>query len=228
MPLEALVTIALKAFLSKIAKVVVGKSILIYVAKAFEIYSVFEAVSDAIGYIRAKSNCPELGKFGIAVVSDFLGNSAAEALLDIGSDRFTVEKTASGIYIASKVIPTFSVERSLFSREIKEIGGESIRRGFFTRQTKSVAGREVKRELLTRDIKSIGDIDIKRNWLTREIKEIGGKKVRRNWLTREIKEIDGHKLKRRLLSREIKEIPEHLREAGILAILEEDEERRRR
>jgi hypothetical protein len=119
--LESFAVLTLKAFLTKIAATVLKGSALGYALKAYKIYSVYETISDAIGCIKSVNFCPCISQWGISVVSDYLGQGATDRLLEIGSDSFIVEQRASGLYIASKIVPTFrttNIERSFFSREI--------------------------------------------------------------------------------------------------------------
>jgi hypothetical protein len=229
MLIETAVTAALKAFLTKIAVSVVKAGVVQYAFNSIEIYSAFQAVSSAINYIRSDSSISTLSEWGITVVSDYMGESVADKVLQIGHDNFVVEKQPSGIYIASQIIPPFrspKIERAFFSGNIKKLGDVSVERGFLSPNIKKVGRQKVQRSSWTGKIKQIGDIEVKRGFFG-GIKSIGNKKVKRGILGG-IKEIGGQKIKRKFLSRDIKEIPPDCLEAGYLALIEEEEERERR
>lgn len=101
----------IEAFLAKIAGAVFKKAmiggLLKTVATAYEIYSVFDAVSDAVDCVDSANDCADLGVCGVHVASGPLSDVVAERLIGVGSERFLVEQTPSGVYVASSLVPAF-------------------------------------------------------------------------------------------------------------------------
>ena len=251
MSFESFKESAIRSFLVKIAREVLGATVVgpAFIAyDLYEIYSIFEPVSEIIGYVEAQNYCNAFPE-GISVVSDYLGGEVADKLIKIGKDRFSVKKQASGIYIASQIVPKFravgleqdlKIKRHFFSGNVKEIGGIPVKRGWLG-NIKEIGGTPVKRGFFGNiseinrqpvkrgffgNISEIDGVEIKRDFLGRII-EIGGKEVKRGFWG-EIQEIGGQKLKRNFLSRSIKEIPKGCPEAVLLELIEEEERARER
>lgn len=103
----------IELFLTKIAfafldKAALGSSLSV-VLKAYEIYSVFDAIADSIDCVRSANDCRELNVCGLQVVSDPVAKHGVDYLVGVGKDVFVVDKTTSGLYIASALVPAFRV-----------------------------------------------------------------------------------------------------------------------
>jgi len=123
----------LESFLVKIAAAVFKKAVIAAglksAATAYEIYSVVDAISDISDCVETTNDCYALDVSGVNVVSDYLSQAAVDRLLDVGGHSFTVEKTASGIYLASRVVPTFRVSSVSLPSGIFSGGKGSFRSG---------------------------------------------------------------------------------------------------
>lgn len=123
----------IESFLVKIASAVFKKALiwggLKSAAIAYEIYSVVDAVSDVSNCVDTVNDCSALDVSDVHVVSNYLSQTAIDRLLNIGSHSFTVEKTASGIYLASKIVPTFRVNRGSLPGRIFAGGKGSFKSG---------------------------------------------------------------------------------------------------
>jgi hypothetical protein len=101
----------IESFLTKIA-VAVFKQVLIgaqipLLSKAIEIYSVFENTVGLANQIKSINSSNSLQVFNLEVLSDKLAAPTAEFLYKLGSETLAVEKTTSGVYIASNSQPAF-------------------------------------------------------------------------------------------------------------------------
>ncbi len=99
-----------EAFLTKIVAALLKKSAVSAIAavgKAIEVYTVLDTLADACDAVTSFNDSSDLGIAGLQVISDPMSEAVANQLLSIGSDRYTVEKLSSGVYIASKFTPAF-------------------------------------------------------------------------------------------------------------------------
>ncbi len=103
----------IESLLVKIASFVFKKAILAplfkAVSTAYEIYSVFNTLYDFRDCIQTTNDCRELCIYGLKLISDPLTDAILNSLVNIGSHKYQVEKTSSGIYIASSLVPIFKV-----------------------------------------------------------------------------------------------------------------------
>lgn len=79
------------------------------VATAYEIYSIFDTLIDISDCVNTTNDCKELGVVGLQLISNPLTESTVNSLVNINNHSYQVEKTSSGIYIASSLVPTFKV-----------------------------------------------------------------------------------------------------------------------
>jgi hypothetical protein len=101
----------IESFLTKIAaalfkQALIGAQIPI-LSKAIEIYSVFQNATGLVNQIKSINSSNSLQVFNFEVLSDKLATPTAEFLYKLGSETFAVEKTTSGVYIASNSQPVF-------------------------------------------------------------------------------------------------------------------------
>lgn len=112
----------IETFFVKIASAVFKKALLSSAPKSlastYEINSVFDRLKDILDCLESINDCNDLGVCALRVFSDPLSEAAVDSLLELKSQTFTVEKTSSGIYIASQIIPSFSVAPSRFPSEV--------------------------------------------------------------------------------------------------------------
>lgn len=94
--------------LSKIVFSIFNKAVLApALGKLFQVISLIEACVDLYHCIETTNNCEELGVVGLKVVSDQLPEIAYDNLMNIGTEKFSVQRTPGGIYVASKLVPVF-------------------------------------------------------------------------------------------------------------------------
>ena len=101
----------IEALLIKIAAAVFKKAAfsgLAAAATAYEIYSIFDTISDASDCIETVNDCSELGVCGIQVVSESVAEPMLNRLVNIGNTTFEVSKSSSGIYVASSLTKRFA------------------------------------------------------------------------------------------------------------------------
>lgn len=103
----------IEVFLTKIAftileKAALGSSLSI-LFKAYEVYSVFDTVVDAVDCVQSANDCRELKVCSLQVVSDPVAKHGVDYLVGVGKDMFVVDRTTSGLYIASALVPAFRV-----------------------------------------------------------------------------------------------------------------------
>ncbi|MBI9065478.1 MAG: hypothetical protein JEZ14_26065 [Marinilabiliaceae bacterium] len=89
-------------------KVLIGKAAAL--ASAYEIYSIFDTISDTSDLVESINDCNELSVSELKVVSDVMSDSLVDQLIRVGSTNFEVQKTKSGIYIASNVVRRFPAD----------------------------------------------------------------------------------------------------------------------
>jgi hypothetical protein len=123
----------IEALLTKIASVIF-KKVLAHsgfkaLAAAYEIYSVIDTISDLSDCVETTNDCSDLAVFGIEVISNPLTELAYHKLVEIGSHTYYVEKTSSGIYIASNLIPEFKASSNDIPLEVFKGGPGSFRSG---------------------------------------------------------------------------------------------------
>lgn len=110
--------VLIEALLSKIAFAVFKKAAILgplkWLAGAYEIYSVIDSVLDLADCIETANDCNELSVCGLKVVSDPLSSAVIDRLIHIGSHSFEVERTDSGLYLASSLTPRFALNPSHF------------------------------------------------------------------------------------------------------------------
>jgi hypothetical protein len=103
----------IEAFLTKIATAVFTKAILpqglAVLAGAYEIYSLVEDIAGMANCVDSANDCAELGVCALHVASGPLSDVVASRLLEVGCHTFTVDKTRSGIYIASTLVRPFRI-----------------------------------------------------------------------------------------------------------------------
>ena len=111
---------------TKIAGAVLGNAFagaLAAGSSAYELYSLFETYSGCDNVVTADAGCDELNVHGVKVISEELTGQAIDLLLQNSTQRFNVEKTGSGIYIASKLIEPFKVpDQGQFERYFSRSG----------------------------------------------------------------------------------------------------------
>lgn len=102
----------LESLLFKIASAIFKKvalgGLIKTAAAAYEIYSVIDAVSDISYTVDTVNDCSDLSVFGVKVASNSLSEVAFNKIIQLNSHSFQVEKTKSGIYIASSMLPRFA------------------------------------------------------------------------------------------------------------------------
>jgi hypothetical protein len=106
-----------ETFLTKIALTVL-KSALMHAgvsvaSSAIDIHSVFHPSGVSGSRVAATSTCGLLDVYGLEIVSDVMATTAAEVLLRLGQSMFVVDRTDSGVYVASDVAPTFRAPAEL-------------------------------------------------------------------------------------------------------------------
>ena len=135
----------IEAFLTKIAAAIFKKaligSVLKTLASAYSIYSAVDTIVDVADCLDSANDCSDLGVCGLHVVSPVLTEVAMDRLLEVGSHSFTVEKTSSGIYVASQVTPSFKVSPGYLPSGVFSGGRSSFSSG--GRKGFSAGGRGV-------------------------------------------------------------------------------------
>jgi len=92
---------------------------------------VFSSVIELVDSIRSINDCADLAIHGLKVTSDVMASSIAAQLLEVGSSTFVVERTKSGVYIASDVTKAFQVD------QINSLAGKALL-GMLTPQPKNL------------------------------------------------------------------------------------------
>ena len=109
----------IESFLTKIAVSVFQQALinaeLPVISKAVEIYSTFRNAVGLVNQIRSINSSGTLRVSGLEVLSDKLANTTADFLIKLGKETFAVDKTGSGIYIASDIKPTFRASPELYA-----------------------------------------------------------------------------------------------------------------
>lgn len=108
----------IELFLGKIVatllkKVAVG-GLIKAAASAYEIYSIFDTLSDFSDCLQSTNNCNQLSVSGVQVISDPLVGAAIDKLITVGSTTFEVQRTKSGLYVASSLVPKFALSNRNF------------------------------------------------------------------------------------------------------------------
>lgn len=103
----------IESFLTKIA-IAIFKQALVsaeipVISKAVEIYSVFQNAVGLANQIKSINSSNPLQVFNLEVLSDKLAAPTADFLYKLGKETFAVDKTSSGVYIASNFKPAFRV-----------------------------------------------------------------------------------------------------------------------
>ncbi|MBN1971556.1 MAG: hypothetical protein JW870_19485 [Candidatus Delongbacteria bacterium] len=108
----------LESFLIKIVATLLKKAIaapiIKTIANAFHVYTVIDTANDLINCIETTNSCNDLGVCGVKVVAENLAEAAFDKIVKVGNDSFTVEKTKSGIYVASRYVPKFEIVNPTF------------------------------------------------------------------------------------------------------------------
>lgn len=101
----------IESFLTKIVAILFKKAAIAgglkALATAVEVYSVFDTLHDLATCVDSTNDCADLGLCAVNVISDPMSDAVIERLTGVGSERFVVEKTQSGLYIASSLVPAF-------------------------------------------------------------------------------------------------------------------------
>lgn len=118
----------IKSFFNKIIGSVFKKAIkgtlLGPLSTFYDIYAFFDLLNDVDDALNSVNTCSELAVAGLEVTSDLLASSTVNRLVSLGNESFHVEKTQSGIYVASKSLneyklPSGIVPESAFKTEKK-------------------------------------------------------------------------------------------------------------
>lgn len=108
----------LESFLIKIASLVFKKAaiggVLASAAAAYEIYSVIDTISDVTNSVDTVNDCSELAVYGVEVATNRLTDEAFDKIVKFNNHSFSVNKTKSGIYIASSMLPKFEANNLVF------------------------------------------------------------------------------------------------------------------
>lgn len=118
----------IEAFLAKIVGGVFAKSMLGGALKTgFEIYSAFELLDRVSDCVDACSSSSDLGICAAHAVSAPLSERAVEKLLSTESTPIEVKRAPSGVYIASRVAPTFESGVIHLPRAAPNFGSNAVR-----------------------------------------------------------------------------------------------------
>ncbi len=126
----------IESLLAKIAAAVFKSaaigSVVSKAAAAYEMYTLFDGLSETGDCVYTTNDCDALETYGVTVLSDHVGDTVADKLIQINNHSFTVEKTKSGIYIASSLTPRFSTSSLVFPsfsrREFQELSEKSLKK----------------------------------------------------------------------------------------------------
>ncbi|MBI3876549.1 MAG: hypothetical protein HY300_11480 [Verrucomicrobia bacterium] len=152
-----------ESFLVKIATAVFKKAAmgaaLAKAASVYEIYSTIDSITDFAHCVHSTNDCNELAVCGLQVISDPLVDHTIQELVGAGSHSFVVEETTSGIYIVSRLAPTFAVPQ--LKTEFEQLKSLAIERlensSLITRRLKTNMRRQNSLSILKLENQSLGN-----------------------------------------------------------------------